>query len=62
MRYITALLIIVIVIVVSSMAMAAEKEFTNSIGMKFILIPAGTFMMGSPVSEPAAGMMKNGTK
>ena len=26
--------------------------FTNSIGMKFILIPAGTFMMGSPADEP----------
>lgn len=52
MRYITTLLIIVLVIVVSSMAMAAEKEFTNSIGMNFVLIPAGTFMMGSPASEP----------
>ena len=27
------------------------KEFTNSIGMKFALIPAGSFMMGSPSSE-----------
>ena len=27
-----------------------EKEFTNSIGMKFRLIPAGEFMMGSSVS------------
>jgi formylglycine-generating enzyme required for sulfatase activity len=46
MRYITTLLIIVLVIVVSSMTMAAEKIFTNSIGMKFVLIPAGTFTMG----------------
>ena len=30
-----------------------EKVFTNSIGIKFVLIPAGTFMMGSPVDEPA---------
>jgi len=29
-----------------------KKEFTNSIGMKFVLIPAGTFIMGSPASEP----------
>jgi len=28
------------------------KTFTNSIGMKFVLIPAGAFMMGSPSSEP----------
>ena len=27
------------------------KTFTNSIGMKFVLIPAGTFMMGSPSDE-----------
>jgi len=27
------------------------KAFTNSIGMKFVLIPAGEFMMGSPESE-----------
>jgi formylglycine-generating enzyme required for sulfatase activity len=27
------------------------KTFTNSIGMKFVLIPAGTFQMGSPADE-----------
>lgn len=27
------------------------KEFTNSIGMKLVLIPAGKFVMGSPPSE-----------
>ena len=27
------------------------KELTNSIGMKLVLIPRGTFMMGSPESE-----------
>jgi formylglycine-generating enzyme required for sulfatase activity len=27
------------------------KEITNSIGMKLVLIPKGTFMMGSPASE-----------
>ena len=26
--------------------------FTNSLGMKFVLIPAGSFMMGSPPDEP----------
>jgi len=48
MRYIITLLIIILSIAVSSTAMVAEKEFTNSIGMKFVLIPAGTFTMGSP--------------
>ena len=27
------------------------KNFTNSIGMKFVWIPPGTFMMGSPKEE-----------
>jgi formylglycine-generating enzyme required for sulfatase activity len=27
------------------------KTFTNSIGMEFVLIPSGSFMMGSPESE-----------
>jgi formylglycine-generating enzyme required for sulfatase activity len=27
------------------------KTFTNSIGMKFVWIPPGTFMMGSPKEE-----------
>ena len=29
-----------------------ESDFTNTIGMKFRLIPAGTFTMGSPEDEP----------
>jgi formylglycine-generating enzyme required for sulfatase activity len=29
-----------------------EKQFQNSIGMTFVLIPAGSFMMGSPENEP----------
>ena len=35
------------------------KEITNSIGMKLVLIPAGTFTMGSPVEE--AGRSGNET-
>jgi formylglycine-generating enzyme required for sulfatase activity len=31
------------------------KEITNSIGMKLVLIPKGTFMMGSPESEEGRG-------
>ncbi|OQW96593.1 MAG: hypothetical protein BWK74_08150 [Desulfobacteraceae bacterium A6] len=29
-----------------------KKAFTNSLGMNFVLIPPGTFMMGSPPDEP----------
>jgi formylglycine-generating enzyme required for sulfatase activity len=32
-----------------------EKPFTNSTGMKFVLIPRGSFMMGSPPDEPKRG-------
>ncbi|MFM7129761.1 MAG: formylglycine-generating enzyme family protein, partial [bacterium] len=32
----------------------AAKEITNSIGMKLKLIPAGTFIMGSPIEEDGA--------
>jgi formylglycine-generating enzyme required for sulfatase activity len=28
------------------------KEFVNSVGMKLVRIPAGTFVMGSPPTEP----------
>jgi formylglycine-generating enzyme required for sulfatase activity len=31
----------------ATLAAPAMKEYTNSIGMEFVLIPAGTFMMGS---------------
>lgn len=30
---------------------AGGKTFTNSLGMKFVPIPAGTFVMGSPMDE-----------
>ena len=30
---------------------APPKDFTNSVGMKFVWIPPGTFMMGSPKEE-----------
>jgi formylglycine-generating enzyme required for sulfatase activity len=32
----------------------ATSTWTNSIGMEFVLIPAGTFMMGSPDSDAKA--------
>ena len=33
--------------------LCAEKAFINSIGMEFVLIPAGAFIMGSPPEEPS---------
>src|ERR1035438_564303 len=30
---------------------APPKNFTNNVGMKFVWIPAGSFMMGSPKEE-----------
>jgi len=35
-----------------SSQVSTGRDFTNSIGMKFVLIPSGTFTMGSPKSEP----------
>ena len=31
--------------------LASNKVFRNSLGMEFVLIPAGTFIMGSPQDE-----------
>ncbi len=32
-------------------ASAGETDFVNSLGMEFVLVPSGNFMMGSPMSE-----------
>ena len=47
------ILILILTLTFASYVMSAEppKIFTNSISMKFKLIPAGEFMMGSPESE-----------
>lgn len=42
-----------------SSAFGPEKEFVNSIGMKFVYIQPGTFMMGSPSSEPKRNKDEN---
>ncbi len=34
---------------------ALEKTYTNTLGMTFVLIPPGTFTMGSPPGEPFRG-------
>jgi formylglycine-generating enzyme required for sulfatase activity len=36
------------------------ETITNSIGMKLVLIPKGTFMMGSPTSEQGASYYRDG--
>lgn len=33
---------------------AAQEAFTNDVGMTFVRIPAGSFLMGSPESDPEA--------
>jgi formylglycine-generating enzyme required for sulfatase activity len=37
--------------VARQLAQSSKQDFTNSIGMKLVLIPKGRFMMGSPESE-----------
>jgi len=37
----------------TSYAEQPNKKFTNTLGMEFVLIPAGSFMIGSPKDEPA---------
>ena len=46
-----ALVFSIFLLVVSPTFGQQPKEITNSIGMKLVLIPAGTFTMGSPVEE-----------
>jgi len=39
-------------VLVSAPAASGPKTLTNSLGMTFVLVPAGKFMMGSPADEP----------
>ncbi len=45
------LLILCAALVMPRVGQAAEKAYTNSIGMEFVLIPAGTFQMGSSEND-----------
>ncbi len=45
-------LLLWIQIIMPAAGLGIDKGFTNSLGMEFVLIPAGTFMMGSPPGEP----------
>ena len=48
---ISKVLVLMLVVFVDQARAQTPKEITNSIGMKLVLIPKGTFMMGSPESE-----------
>jgi len=45
-------LFLVAQIPVPAQVLSVETRFKNSLGMEFVLIPAGTFVMGSPPDEP----------
>ncbi len=45
-------LFLLIQALVPTQVLSVEKDFRNSLGMEFVLIPAGTFVMGSPSGEP----------
>jgi formylglycine-generating enzyme required for sulfatase activity len=48
------LLLLGAVLVMPPVSQAAEKAYTNSIGMEFVLLPAGTFQMGSSETDREA--------
>jgi formylglycine-generating enzyme required for sulfatase activity len=50
-------IVLMLLFFVDQLQAQSPKEITNSIGMKLLLIPKGTFMMGSPESEQ--GRQKN---
>ncbi len=61
--------IIIISPILTDSSAFAEEVFTNSIGMKFAQIPAGTFMMGASEAESKAkkrrswsDLLKHGSK
>ena len=45
-------LVTLLLVVMSAPAHALEKKFVNAVGMEFILVKPGVFIMGSPVDEP----------
>ena len=42
----------IMMVLSAGLAAGVEPAFTNSIGMQFVVIPSGRFMMGSPHDEP----------
>ena len=57
---ISKVLVLMLVVVAEHLQAQAPKVITNSIGMKLVLIPKGTFMMGS--SESEKGRYENETQ
>jgi len=55
-------LAVVLLVGISSETLGEEKFFTNSIGMKFVYIPPGTFMMGSAISASDAAKRYGGVE
>jgi formylglycine-generating enzyme required for sulfatase activity len=53
-------IVLMLIFFVDQLQAQSPKEITNSIGMKLVLIPKGTFMMGSPESEQ--GRSENETR
>ncbi len=45
-------IIVMVVFVFNSYAEQPREKITNSLGMEFVLIQPGQFMMGSPEDEP----------
>lgn len=43
--------IVVVLLLQAGYAFAGQQVFRNSLGMSFVLIPSGSFIMGSPVDE-----------
>jgi formylglycine-generating enzyme required for sulfatase activity len=61
MKMVVGLAIAVLFLGLAQVGLAApappkrEKNFTNGIGMKFVWVPPGTFLMGSPEGEKGRG-------
>jgi len=51
LRALPYLLIVTSILVIPQVGQSTEKSFSNSIGMEFVMIPAGTFLMGSPEND-----------
>ena len=54
----TIYLILITVIIIISFPVSIcgfEKIYTNTLGMEFVLIPSGSYTMGSPPNEPHRG-------
>ncbi|MFP3980186.1 MAG: formylglycine-generating enzyme family protein [Desulfobacterales bacterium] len=47
-----SVLVLCVLLVCCRAAPAADNTFTNELGMEFVYIKPGTFMMGSPADEP----------